>query len=120
MAPAPTPEAVFRKDEKVLCFHHELLYDAKIIDVRGTDEDGKKTGFEYKVHYKGWKNTYVCSLFAACLPPASSTMRFLSPRLLDILSILRLLPFSTIQHCHLSTNLLRLQPSFPHLPKEVI
>lgn len=59
MAPAPAPEAQFKKDEKVLCFHHELLYDAKVLDVRSGDGENKKDGFEYKVHYKGWKNTYV-------------------------------------------------------------
>ncbi|KAF2748997.1 MRG-domain-containing protein [Sporormia fimetaria CBS 119925] len=58
MAPAPAPEPLFRKDEKALCFHHELLYDAKVLDVRPIDEDDKKSGFEYKVHYKGWKNTW--------------------------------------------------------------
>jgi mortality factor 4-like protein 1 len=57
MAPAPAPEPMFKKDEKTLCFHHELLYDAKILDVRQVDPDDKKSGFEYKVHYKGWKNT---------------------------------------------------------------
>ncbi|KAJ5102595.1 Chromatin modification-related protein eaf3 [Penicillium argentinense] len=45
------------KDEKVLCFHHEILYDAKIMEVRHQDE--KKNGpLEFLVHYKGWKNTW--------------------------------------------------------------
>jgi mortality factor 4-like protein 1 len=57
MAPAPAPEPLFRKDEKTLCFHHELLYDAKVLDVRPVDPTDKTSGFEYKVHYKGWKNT---------------------------------------------------------------
>ena len=55
MAPAQAPEPQFRKDEKTLCFHHELLYDAKVLDVKPVDAGG----FHYKVHYKGWKNTYV-------------------------------------------------------------
>jgi hypothetical protein len=58
MAPAAAPEAAFKKDEKVFCFHHELLYEAKILEARPVEED-KKNGFEYRVHYKGWKNTYV-------------------------------------------------------------
>ncbi|KAF2277594.1 mortality factor 4-like protein-like protein 1 [Westerdykella ornata] len=58
MAPAAAPEPLFRKDEKALCFHHELLYDAKVLDVKPLDEDDKKSGFQYKVHYKGWKNTW--------------------------------------------------------------
>ncbi|KAJ9663614.1 Esa1p-associated factor [Coniosporium apollinis] len=49
---------MFSKDEKALCFHHELLYEAKILDVRQKEADDKKSGFEYKVHYKGWKNTW--------------------------------------------------------------
>jgi mortality factor 4-like protein 1 len=53
MAPSP----YFSPDEKVLCFHHELLYEAKILDYKFADNDDKKKGFLYKVHYKGWKNT---------------------------------------------------------------
>ncbi|CAI4217218.1 unnamed protein product [Parascedosporium putredinis] len=49
---APQPYA---KDEKVLCFHHEMLYEAKILDVTRT-EDGE--GYQYKIHYKGWKATW--------------------------------------------------------------
>jgi hypothetical protein len=51
---APTNYA---KDEKVLCFHHDILYEAKILDVRHKDSSDKKSPFEYLVHYKGWKNT---------------------------------------------------------------
>ncbi|KAL5385992.1 hypothetical protein DPSP01_004427 [Paraphaeosphaeria sporulosa] len=58
MAPAPTVEAQFKKDEKALCFHHELMYEAKIIEVSSKEEAEKKNGYQYKVHYKGWKNTW--------------------------------------------------------------
>ncbi|KAF1962830.1 NuA4 histone acetyltransferase complex, Eaf3/MRG15 subunit [Byssothecium circinans] len=58
MAPAQAPEPQFKKDEKALCFHHELLYEAKVLDVQLVDESDKKSGYEYKVHYKGWKNTW--------------------------------------------------------------
>lgn len=54
---APT-SAVYHKDDKVLCFHHEILYEAKILDIRHTDPYDKKSPLEYLVHYKGWKNTY--------------------------------------------------------------
>lgn len=57
MAPAPAVEAQFKKDEKALCFHHELMYEAKIIEVSSKEEAEKKNGYQYKVHYKGWKNT---------------------------------------------------------------
>ncbi|EOA90580.1 Esa1p-associated factor [Exserohilum turcicum] len=58
MAPAAAPEPTFKKDEKVFCFHHELLYEAKVLEVRPVEGDEKKNGFEYRVHYKGWKNTW--------------------------------------------------------------
>jgi mortality factor 4-like protein 1 len=57
MAPAPAPEPSYRKDEKVFCFHHELLYESKVLDVKPVESDDKKSGFQYRVHYKGWKNT---------------------------------------------------------------
>lgn len=57
MAPAGQNQAVYEKEEKVLCFHHELLYEAKIMDVAPVDPKDKKAGWKYKVHYKGWKNT---------------------------------------------------------------
>ena len=55
MAPSKQPPQPFAKDEKVLCFHHEMLYEAKILDVSPT-ETGE--GFQYKIHYKGWKSTW--------------------------------------------------------------
>ncbi|BDD58264.1 Esa1p-associated factor [Monascus purpureus] len=55
---APTAHASYQKDEKVLCFHHEILYEAKILDVRHSDPSDKKSPHEYLVHYKGWKNTW--------------------------------------------------------------
>jgi mortality factor 4-like protein 1 len=51
------PPAAFAKDEKILCFHHELLYEAKVLDARLRDPSDKKSSYEYKVHYKGWKAT---------------------------------------------------------------
>lgn len=49
--------SMYSKDEKVLCFHHDILYDAKILEVRHKDAADKKSVLEYLVHYKGWKNT---------------------------------------------------------------
>jgi mortality factor 4-like protein 1 len=56
MAPSKAGAAVppFEKEERVLCFHHEMLYEAKILDSRLT-ENGQS--FQYRIHYKGWKNT---------------------------------------------------------------
>lgn len=56
MAPSRQPPSPFAKDEKVLCFHMDMLYEAKVMDVQpGTKPSD---GYRYKVHYKGWKNTW--------------------------------------------------------------
>ncbi|KAF9874504.1 hypothetical protein CkaCkLH20_08067 [Colletotrichum karsti] len=56
MAPArQQPPQPFAKDEKVLCFHGEMLYEAKILEIQQA-ESGE--GFQYRIHYKGWKNTW--------------------------------------------------------------
>ncbi|KAI9768617.1 MAG: Esa1p-associated factor [Geoglossum simile] len=56
---APThQQMVYQKDEKVLCFHHELLYEAKVLDSKPSDSNDKKSPLHYRVHYKGWKNTW--------------------------------------------------------------
>jgi mortality factor 4-like protein 1 len=47
----------YEKDDKVLCFHGDLLYEAKILDVKHEDEKDRKSPLVYLVHYKGWKNT---------------------------------------------------------------
>ncbi|OAA71059.1 histone acetylase complex subunit [Akanthomyces lecanii RCEF 1005] len=53
MAPARQPAPQYSKDEKVLCFHMDMLYEAKVTDVMSSHNV-----FKYKVHYKGWKNTW--------------------------------------------------------------
>ena len=78
MAPSKNAQALpYAKDEKVLCFHGDLMYEAKIIDIRqgtsGNTKDGKdgKSGshhhhnnnsasgeVKYLVHYKGWKSSW--------------------------------------------------------------
>jgi len=47
----------------VLCFHLELLYEAKVLDSKPKDPNDKGDGYVYKIHYKGWKNTYVSLFF---------------------------------------------------------
>ena len=54
---APSNQPAYVKDERVLCFHHELLYEAKVLESRLSDESDKKSPLQYRVHYKGWKNT---------------------------------------------------------------
>ncbi|RVX75820.1 hypothetical protein B0A52_00177 [Exophiala mesophila] len=59
MAPASSEsKPVYAKDEKALCFHGELLYEAKVTESRRSDPKDKSSPFEYRVHYKGWKNTW--------------------------------------------------------------
>jgi mortality factor 4-like protein 1 len=56
MAPSKSAAATapFSKDERVLCFHHEMLYEAKVLDSRPTEDN---QSWQYRIHYKGWKNT---------------------------------------------------------------
>ena len=57
MAPAAATQPMYGKDEKVLCFHHELLYEAKVLEAKLKEPNDPKDGYMYRVHYKGWKNT---------------------------------------------------------------
>jgi hypothetical protein len=57
MAPSTSNQPLYQKDEKVLCFHGELLYEAKVMDYKAKDPNDKKDGYTFRVHYKGWKNT---------------------------------------------------------------
>lgn len=57
MARSSKQAYVYEKDEKVLCFHGQFLYEAKILDLAPTDPKDKKSAYKYQVHYKGWKNT---------------------------------------------------------------
>ncbi|KAM0286113.1 hypothetical protein ACHAQH_001121 [Verticillium albo-atrum] len=57
MAPSRQPDqASFAKDERVLCFHHEMLYEAKVLDIQPPETENDV--YQYRVHYKGWKNTW--------------------------------------------------------------
>lgn len=58
MAPAAAKaaRAKYSKDEKVLCFHMDMLYEAKVMDVAPVPKPGE--GFRFKIHYKGWKASW--------------------------------------------------------------
>jgi mortality factor 4-like protein 1 len=69
MAPSKAATPPFSKDERVLCFHHEMLYEAKILDVKPAEADEQGTNaanasklegpqWSYKIHYKGWKSSW--------------------------------------------------------------
>ena len=52
---------LFQPEEKVLCFHGPLMYQAKVLQAEewsGADNDAGVTGPHYFVHYLGWKKTW--------------------------------------------------------------
>ncbi|KAJ3073906.1 Esa1p-associated factor, partial [Quaeritorhiza haematococci] len=50
----------FEDNEKILCFHGPLLYEAKVLKGEYWEgkEDEAQNGAHYFVHYKGWKQTW--------------------------------------------------------------
>ena len=59
MPSARSNQPQYGKDDKVLCFHGELLYEAKVLDTKLSVASDPSSAHQYYVHYKGWKNTYV-------------------------------------------------------------
>ncbi|GAA6036914.1 hypothetical protein JCM8097_006351 [Rhodosporidiobolus ruineniae] len=55
------PKLNYAENERVLCFHGPLMYEAKILKAefweKGKNKSGQ-TGPHYFVHYKGWKVTW--------------------------------------------------------------
>jgi len=50
----------YTANERVLCYHGPLIYEAKVMKVKVFDEGNTVTGAvgaHYLVHYKGWKQT---------------------------------------------------------------
>jgi hypothetical protein len=57
--------STFAINERVLCYHGPLIYEAKVLKAETWDEETTKLGSlgpHYFVHYKGWKQTYALSL----------------------------------------------------------
>ncbi|EIW77837.1 MRG-domain-containing protein [Coniophora puteana RWD-64-598 SS2] len=51
----------YQVNERVLCYHGPLIYEAKILKTEEWDETNTLTGFSgphFFVHYKGWKQTW--------------------------------------------------------------
>lgn len=51
----------FATNERVLCYHGPLIYEAKVLKCEVWDETNTKldtVGAHYLVHYKGWKQTW--------------------------------------------------------------
>ena len=52
----------FTQNERVLCYHGPMIYEAKILKIDNWDETSTRTGSigpHFFVHYKGWKQTRV-------------------------------------------------------------
>ncbi|KAI6085617.1 MRG-domain-containing protein [Hypoxylon rubiginosum] len=58
MAPSRQNQAPpFAKNEEILCFHGDVMYEAKILEV--SNKPGQKQEeITYRVHYKGWKASW--------------------------------------------------------------
>ncbi|KAL0270723.1 UNVERIFIED_CONTAM: hypothetical protein PYX00_008030 [Menopon gallinae] len=53
---APTGTNKFVEGERVLCFHGPLIYEAKVLKYRTSEDDNNCT--EYWVHYAGWNKNW--------------------------------------------------------------
>ncbi|KAJ3040571.1 Esa1p-associated factor [Rhizophlyctis rosea] len=59
MPAAKDEPLAFDENEKILCFHGPLLYEAKVLKAEyWKDRPDGATGPHYFVHYKGWKQTW--------------------------------------------------------------
>ncbi|KAK7696372.1 hypothetical protein QCA50_001026 [Cerrena zonata] len=55
------PIQTYSPNERVLCYHGPLIYEAKVLKTENWDETNTKVGTigpHYFVHYKGWKQTW--------------------------------------------------------------
>ncbi|KAL8397324.1 hypothetical protein RB594_004156 [Gaeumannomyces avenae] len=59
MPPVKNTGPPFKEEERVFCFHMDMLYEARILEVQAAEAgEGPAGGWQYKIHYKGWKNTW--------------------------------------------------------------
>lgn len=64
-------------NERVLCYHGPVIYEAKILKAEVFDDSNTQTGFlgaHYFVHYKGWKATCVSPQSVPTIFPSSMNM----------------------------------------------
>ena len=65
----------YAPNERVLCYHGPLIYEAKVLKAEVWDESNTQsdqTGPHFFVHYKGWKQTcgylsFICLSLDYCL-----------------------------------------------------
>lgn len=55
MAPKQNQTPPYAKDERVLCFHGDLMYEAKVTEIKPA---AKVDDTQYRIHYKGWKASW--------------------------------------------------------------
>ncbi|CAK7563183.1 MAG: Esa1p-associated factor [Sporothrix epigloea] len=60
--PPKQATAPYAADERVFCFHLDMLYEARVLDVQQVagvpaSSDANQR-WRYRIHYKGWKNTW--------------------------------------------------------------
>ncbi|BGP04791.1 Esa1p-associated factor [Rhodotorula toruloides] len=58
---ASMPKLAYAENEKALCFHGPLMYEAKVLKAEFWQKGSNKSGAvgpHYFVHYKGWKQTW--------------------------------------------------------------
>jgi len=53
-AASPSKQHKFQVNEKVLCYHGSLIYEAKLLKKRLPASTGKHQDQEFFVHYRGW------------------------------------------------------------------
>lgn len=61
----------FTQNERVLCYHGPMIYEAKILKIDNWDDSTTKSGAvgpHFFVHYKGWKQTRVSATPRLMMP----------------------------------------------------
>ncbi|KAF8193795.1 MRG-domain-containing protein [Pholiota molesta] len=61
MSTPTAPSPIFNAQERVLCYHGPLIYEAKVLKTKSSDDTSAANGGpgpRYLVHYKGWKQTW--------------------------------------------------------------
>jgi hypothetical protein len=85
MSTPTAPSPIFNAQERVLCYHGPLIYEAKVLKTKSSDDTSAANGGpgpRYLVHYKGWKQTYVLSLSCVLFSPFPLLFCSLMPCLL--------------------------------------
>lgn len=105
MASTTVPSPIFNAQERVLCYHGPLIYEAKVLKTKTYDERSTQTGAlgpHYLVHYKGWKQTYVPRI-SRCPPIPRRRPRPSTPLMRDLAQPGHVFPGRQDAHEHTDT-----------------